>query len=295
MSLETLKISTLGSLSGKVALVTGGGTGLGLTIAKTFLANGAAKVYITGRRLEVLQKAAEEFQGLVPIQMDVTSKESITSGVKVVQENDGKLDILVNNAGAVGQPFFGTGEIIDTTGSYGQAFFKNESFEGWAKTFSTNTSSVFFVTMAFLDLLVQSANERRREGDGSETASVINISASAASSHLGLYIYSYCVSKVGLNHLTSVLATEFALKEIPVRVNAIVPGLFASEANTGTPGGVETLAKSTIPGAVNPIPLRRPGRDGELGGAAVYLASDAGSYSNGNMLHVDGGHVLVNP
>ncbi|EEB98600.1 hypothetical protein MPER_01864, partial [Moniliophthora perniciosa FA553] len=153
-----------------------------------------------------------------------------------------------------------TGETIDTTRSYGQAFFEEESFERWTKTFSTDTASVFFVTMGFLDLLIQSANERRREGDGSETASVINISAAGASTHLGLFLYSYCVSKAGLNHLTSVLATEFALKGIPVRVNAIVPGLFESEITSGTPGGVETLAKSAIPGALNPIPLRRPGR-----------------------------------
>ncbi|EEB97740.1 hypothetical protein MPER_02875, partial [Moniliophthora perniciosa FA553] len=66
MSLENLKASTLGNLSGKIALVTGGGTGLGLMIAKSFLANGAAKVYITGRRLEVLQKAAKAYSGLAP-------------------------------------------------------------------------------------------------------------------------------------------------------------------------------------------------------------------------------------
>ncbi|KAI3604424.1 short chain dehydrogenase reductase family protein [Moniliophthora roreri] len=165
MSLETLKASTLGSLSDKVALIAGGGTGLwvaslhsqnqvqhymtrwfsGLMIAKTSLANGATKVCITSRCLEVLQKAAEAFQGLVPLQMDITSKESIASAVKIVLENDGKLDVLVNKSaplpietrniysllkstGIIGQPVF-TGEAIDTTRSYGQAFFDDESFE----------------------------------------------------------------------------------------------------------------------------------------------------------------------
>uniref|UniRef100_A0A0W0F2J8 Ketoreductase domain-containing protein n=1 Tax=Moniliophthora roreri TaxID=221103 RepID=A0A0W0F2J8_MONRR len=288
MSLENLKVSTLGNLSGKIALITGGGTGLGLMIAKSFLANGAAKVYITGRRLEVLQKAAEAYPGLAPLQLDVTDKTSITAAVKVVQENDGKLDVLVNNAGIAGQPVF-TGETLDTSRSYGQAFFNDESFERWANTISTNTTSTFFMTMGFLDLLIESANARRREGDETATSSVINISSGAGETHLSFFVVT------GLNHLTKTLATEFALKDIPVRVNAILPGLFHSEITAGIPGGLENLAKSAIPGGVNPTPLRRPGREGELGAAAVYLASDAGSYTNGHLLHVDGGHMLVNP
>ncbi|KAK7052964.1 hypothetical protein VNI00_004284 [Paramarasmius palmivorus] len=293
MSLETLKASSLGNLSGKIALITGGGTGLGLMIAKSYAANGA-KVYITGRRLEVLQKAADAFPGLIPLNMDVTNKESIAAAAKIVEQNDSKLDILVNNAGIAGQPVF-TGETLDTTRSYGKAFFDDESFERWANTITTNTSSAFFVTMGFFDLLVQAATIRRREGSGSETSSVINISSGAGETKLSFFVYSYGVSKAGLNHLTKTLATEFALNGVPIRVNAILPGLFPSQLTTHVPGGLENFAKSTLPGAVNPVPLRRPGREEELGMTAVYLASDAGSYTNGNLLHVDGGQLLVNP
>ncbi|ESK91217.1 short-chain dehydrogenase [Moniliophthora roreri MCA 2997] len=288
MSLEHLKASSLGDLSGRVALVTGGGTGIGLMMAKSFLANGA-KVYITGRRLETLQKTAKEFPGLITLQMDVTSKDSIAAAAKVVEANDGRLDILVNNAGVPGQM------VSLETKSYGDSHFTEESFERWTSVLSTNTTAIFFVTMGFLNLLEKGAEDRRLKGRGGETSSVINISSSGGDSHVSLGIYSYMVSKAALNYLTEILATEFALKKIPVRVNVLLPGLFPSEMAPNMPNGTESSPMPALPGAINPIPLQRAGREEEIGIAAVYLASDAGSYTNGAHLRVDGGHYLVNP
>ncbi|KAK7052967.1 hypothetical protein VNI00_004287 [Paramarasmius palmivorus] len=290
MSLESLKASSLGNLTGKITLVTGGGSGIGLMIAKSFLANGA-KVYITGRRAETLQKAAIMFPGLVPLQMDVTSKESIASAARVLETNDGRLDVLVNNAGVPGV-FFS----VEEEKSYGDNHFGNESFEVWTRILTTNTTAPFFVTMGFLNLLERSADGKKRNGCGMEAASVINISSTGGDSHISTGIYPYVVSKAALNHLTEVLATEFALRKVPVRVNALLPGLFPSEMiPSDIPGGIEGFAKAPLAGGINAIPLLRPGREEEIGLAAVYLASDAGGYTNGVRLRVDGGIYLVNP
>ncbi|ESK91218.1 short-chain dehydrogenase [Moniliophthora roreri MCA 2997] len=234
-------------------------------IAKSFLANGA-KVYITGRRLETLQKTAKEFPGLITLQMDVTSKDSIAAAAKVVEANDGRLDILVNNAGIPGQV---VGLNKEETKSYGDSHFTEESFERWSS--------------------------RKARKTGGETSSVINISSSGGDSHVSLHVYSYMVSKAALNYLTEILATEFALKKIPVRVNVLLPGYFPSEMAPDMPNGTESSPMPPIPGAINPIPLQRAGREEEIGIAAIYLASDAGSYTNGAHLRVDGGHYLVNP
>ncbi|KAF5352287.1 hypothetical protein D9758_011919 [Tetrapyrgos nigripes] len=213
-------------LQGKIALVTGGGTGIGLMIAKE-LSNNGAKVYITGRRLEVLEKIATE-TGLITLQMDVSDKQSIANAVKTIDEAEGKLDILVNNAGITGPLFdFLKGRDSATApkdGKLGDSAFAEDSFEQWGDVFKTNAAGSYFVTMGFLSLLERGA--RAREG---KTSSVINISSIGADVKVILGGIAYPVSKAGLNHLTEILATQFALQNIPVRVNTISPGFFESQ------------------------------------------------------------------
>ncbi|KAL5536921.1 hypothetical protein ACEPAF_744 [Sanghuangporus sanghuang] len=206
---SSLNIANLIDLTGKVALVTGGGTGMGLMIAKELASNGA-KVYTSGRRIEVVQKAATEhhFDGtgsLAPLRMDVTDKSSIKEAVKNIQEIDGRLDILVNNAGTDGPGYPGC-------------------IEQWDTVARTNIASVFFVTTDFLGLLAKSA-----EANGGQYASVINISSGFAFTRLNFGFYAYDCSKAAVSHLTKLLATDLSLKRAPIRVNAISPGTFASE------------------------------------------------------------------
>ncbi|KAF5337503.1 hypothetical protein D9758_013584 [Tetrapyrgos nigripes] len=148
-----------------------------------------------------------------------------------------------------------------------------DSFEQWAEILKTNTAAPHFVTMGFLSLLERGACTR--EG---ETSSVINISAVGGTAKVLLGVVAYPVSKAlkaAVNHLTEVLATQFALQNIPVRVNTISPGLFPSEM-TATPKEIARWAAKPVPGTFNPSPLLRAGRQLEIGTAAVFLSSVAG-------------------
>ncbi|THU96527.1 NAD(P)-binding protein [Dendrothele bispora CBS 962.96] len=299
-------------LTGKVALVTGGGTGVGLIIAKSFVEHGA-RVYITGRREEVLKKVAADVNGsksspdeggeIVPLQMDVTSKESIRNAVHFVNRMDGKLDVLVNNAGIANGtttstffPFISDKSAPEHT-NLGNSLFERSTFESWEEVLRTNTVAPFFVTMGFLELLekgAKSLGHPDQSGDGRETSSVINISSAGASFKLSMNSFAYPTSKAGINHLSQSMAIEFAVNKIPVRVNCIEPGIFPSEL-MGTRDELEKITKETLPGGFRPAPAQRPGRDEELGMAAVFLASSAGGFTNGTVMRVDGGLALVNP
>jgi len=204
----------------------------------------------------------------------------------------------------------------------GDALFSQSTFDQWTKVFQTNTFAPFFVTTGFLSLLEKGA--RSREG---ETSSVINISSCVGNMKISMtsvscifliltfanpvWKFIYGVSKAGVDHLTTTMATEFALNKIPVRVNCIAPGAFPSQ-TTGAPEVLEKFI-SRLPGAINPVPALRAGRsvstrqrplfgsseclprEHEIGMAAVFLSSSAGEYTNGVILRMDGGLALVNP
>ncbi|KAK0475184.1 short-chain dehydrogenase [Armillaria novae-zelandiae] len=281
-------MATVMSLSGRVGLVTGGGTGIGLMIAKAFAANGA-KVYIAGRRLDVLKQAAASVTGvsgsIVPIHMDVTDEESVKAGAKHVEEIDGKLDILVNNAGFAAS--------LRDPGFVARKYFAEDPFEpetvqNWTDIFALNTIAPFFIIRAFQSLLIKGASSRPQG-----TSSVINVSSIAAKINLTSPIISiaYNVTKAALDKLTLVLATSFGGRGIPIRVNALQPGPFASEIMT--PELLESMKTELLPGQVAMIPARRPGSIAEMGMTAVYLA--VSDFTNGAVLTVDGGLSLVNP
>ncbi|KAK0446590.1 short-chain dehydrogenase [Desarmillaria tabescens] len=283
-----LNVATVMSLSGRVGLVTGGGTGIGFSIAKAFAANGA-KVYITGRRLNVLEKAAASVTGvsgsIVPLQMDVTNESSIKDGAQHIEGIDGKLDILVNNAGfsaSLRDPDFIAKKLA------AEDPFEPETLQNWADIFALNTIAPFFVVRAFQSLLVRGAHSRPQG-----TSSVINISSGVAKMNVpgSLVSLAYSVTKAALNKLTLVLGMSFAGRNIPIRVNTLEPGVFASEMATGDL--LESLKTKPLPGMVAPVPAGRHGTDAEMGMTAVYLA--ASDYTNGATLIVDGGITLVNP
>ncbi|KAK7054493.1 hypothetical protein VNI00_003691 [Paramarasmius palmivorus] len=262
--LEELKLSKLGDLTGKVAFVTGGGTGIGLMIAKAFTANGA-KVYISGRREDVLQKVHEEFPSIHPIKMDVTSKADIEHALKNLEEREGKLHILVNNAGHSGPyyslsgsspantPYSSTQALTDDRWS-NLHFFKQYDFEDWASTFHINTTAPFFVTMGLLELLKNGAEE-----SGTSSSVIMISSAAGGCSKLSWNIPTYASSKAALERLTLSLASDFARNAVPIRVNAISPGPFPSQLTGDSEALDEAMQLGPLPGGINPIPLRRGG------------------------------------
>ncbi|PBK64122.1 NAD(P)-binding protein [Armillaria solidipes] len=273
------------SLSGRVGLITGGGTGIGFAISKAFAANGA-KVYITGRRLEVLEESAASLTGvpgsIVPLQMDVTDEDAVKQGAKRMKELMESWIFFAGIAGSLRDPDFITKKYSASDP------FEPETVQDWVDIFTLNTIAPFFVVRAFQPLLVKGAQSRPQG-----TSNVINISSSAVGLHtLGPFTsVAYGATKAALEKLTFVLATSFAARDIQIRVNAISPGVFASQLTS--PEFLEELKTKPMSGFVAPIPAKRHGTDAEMGMAAVYLA--ASDYTNGVILSVDGGVSLVNP
>lgn len=224
--------------------------------------------------------------------MDATDKESITQARDFIAEKEGKLHILVNNAGQVGpvSRFLNDPSAPERkdASTLGQALFDNESFDTWADLYKINTFSIFFVTNAFLGLL-----DKGSRGIEGYTSSVINITSISGITKLAQRHFCYNSAKSAASHLTKMLSTEYALKGIPVRVNAIAPGVYESEMTFSSITGEEFVNK--VGNGIQPVPAKRAGTAQEMAGTAVYLASPAGCYTNGQEIVIDGGYLAVNP
>ena len=250
-------MNDLFSLQGRVALVTGGSRGIGRMIAAGFLRAGAARVYISARKAEACDAAAAELSALGPcisLPIDVSTVDGARRLAAAVMEREPALDILVNNAGAAwGEPFDAFTEL------------------GWDKVMDLNCKTPFFLTQALHPALREAARLR--------PAKVIHIASIDGVSVNPLETYSYAASKAGLIHLTRRMALRLAQDNIVV--SAIAPGAFASEMNKHARDHGDEVAKH--------VPIGRIGRDEDMAGAAIYLASRAGDYVVGETLVVDGG------
>ncbi|KAH9924735.1 short-chain dehydrogenase [Fomitopsis serialis] len=295
---QSLRLDKLFGVHGRIALVTGGGTGLGWMIAEGLAVNGA-RVYITGRRKDVLEQSAAKFTqkhkgdgSVIPLVMDVTDKASILAAHEVIKAKEGKLHILVNNAGIAG-PFASFFNDMSApqhkdAETLGRALFDSASFDDWADVYTVNTFSVYFVTTAFLGLLARGSQDVP-----GYTSSVINLgSISGNTSWRRTSPFAYNSTKGAVTHLTKMLATELALKKIPVRVCSVAPGVFPSEMTGGevTPDLVEKHANGIVP-----VPMGRAGTAQEMAGTVIYLVSPAGCYTTGEEILTDGGYIAVNP
>ncbi|RYP76881.1 hypothetical protein DL769_003536 [Monosporascus sp. CRB-8-3] len=266
-----------------VVVVTGGGTGIGLMYAQTLAANGA-KVYITGRRLEVLETTARVHgapeklgpQGgsIVPIVMDVTSKDSVMGVVDHVTQTEGYVNLLVNNAGVwTTKPDAGP---EDGPEKFGSAMFA-ESIDAWQKA-------------AFLRLLGKSiSSPTGKMGSVINTTSNSGLLRMSEGSQLA-----YNVSKAASVHMTRQLAFDFSHQNIKVRVNGIAPGWFPSEMTTGgsdeknesTPQDDAAFQQEII-GMGARVPPGRMGNPNDLASSLLTLATN--DYIWGTILVVDGG------
>jgi NAD(P)-dependent dehydrogenase (short-subunit alcohol dehydrogenase family) len=254
-------MTRLFSLAGRIALVTGGSRGIGRMIAAGFLKQGA-RVYISSRKAADCDATAQElsaFGECVSLPADVSTLEGVNGLVAAYGAREGKLDILVNNAGAA------WGESFDTFPE-----------KGWDKVVDLNLKAPFFLTQALHAALKAAASAER-------PAKVINIASVDGLSVNPQETYSYAASKAGLIHMTRRMALRLA--EDDIVVSAIAPGAFASEMNRVARDHGDEIAKR--------IPARRIGRDDDMAGAAIFLASRAGDYVCGTTLVVDGGVTLV--
>ncbi|KAI1418999.1 hypothetical protein F5Y12DRAFT_795520 [Xylaria sp. FL1777] len=274
---------------GYVALVTGGGSGIGLMITQALVANGA-KVYITGRTSEKLDRVVETYSegpdSIVPVPSDITSKDGIAKLVRTIESQEPKgLHILVNNAGI-------SGSTLETSASSAEEAKANlfdaeaSTFEDWTSVYQTNVSQLFFTTTAFLPLL-----QRATDSTPGWSSAVLNITSISGLVKSSQHHFQYNASKAAANHLTRMLATEIAAENgIRIRVNAVAPGVFPSEMTAGDSRDDQKSKLSTDKYA-NKFPARRPGRDEDM--AQAVLGVVCNQYMNGQTVVVDGGYTIA--
>ncbi len=252
-------MNDLFSLNGRKALITGGSRGIGRMIAEAFLAQGA-RVYIASRKAEACRQTARElvFRGhCVALPADVSTLDGAQALAQAYADREDQLDILVNNAGT----------------AWGAAFADFPQ-GGWDKVMDLNLKAPFFVTQQFHPLLCKAA-----QGPSGRPAKVINVASVDGMSVTTQETYPYSASKAGLIQLTRTLALR--LIQDNIAVNAIAPGAFPTDMNRTARDQGDQVAQH--------IPAQRIGREDDIAGAAIYLASRAGDYVVGSTLVVDGG------
>ena len=254
-----MKAADMFSLNGRVALVTGASSGLGVQFAKALADNGAA-VALVARRADRLKSLKDEIEGkggrAVAIEADVTDHAAVARAFDAAEKAFGTVTILVNNAGIAHG-----GRAVEMPP------------EEWRKVLSTNLDAVFFWAQEAARRLLAA----KKQGAIVNIASVLGLAVSKGA-------VAYAAAKAGVVQVTKALAVELAFKG--VRVNSIAPGWFVTEMNDDYLSGEAGTAIK------REIPMGRFGNPGDLDGALLLLVSDAGSYITGATVVVDGGQVV---
>lgn len=260
-----MKLQDLFRLNGKVALITGGGRGIGRFIA-TGLAEAGADLVIASRKMKNLESTAEEIRKnfgvrVLPVACDLAKEEDIERLVSTAVEQFSRIDILVNNAGA-------------TWGAPTLEF----PLERWDQLFSVNVRGVWILTQKV-------ARVMKKQGGGN----IINISSIMAFRGSDEKVHPavpYNSTKAAINLLTMNLAVKLAPYKI--RVNAIAPGFFRTDMMTYIE---KPEFKEEYEQMIGLIPMRRVGDIDDMKGLAVFLASDASAYMTGQVVANDGGYL----
>jgi NAD(P)-dependent dehydrogenase (short-subunit alcohol dehydrogenase family) len=252
-----MSASELFDISGKQAVVTGGGSGIGTMIARGFVEAGA-KVIIASRKEASLKEVTDELSQLGDcsyVVADLSTEEGCRAFGAEAAERWSSLDILVNNAGA----------------NWGAPLVEQDH-ASWARVLNVNVEGVFHTTKFLLPLL-------QAAGTAEDPARIINIGSVDGIQVPGFETYAYSSSKAAVHQLTRHLAKHLAPT---VTVNAIAPGPFQSR-----------MMKATLEAAgdqmAKMMPLKRIGRPDDMAGPAIFLSSRAGSFLTGAIIPVDGG------
>ena len=246
------------SVTGKHILITGASSGLGEHFARTLCDRGA-RVSLAARRIDRLQKIVDDTRTTngksKAISIDVSDSKSVATGFEEAKNHFGAVDVVINNAG---------------TASRGPSVEVLE--EEWRRIIDANLNGAWFVAQ-------QAGKQMIESGNGGSIINIASIMAYRQKEGLA----AYCSSKAAVNHLTHVLALEWATHNI--RVNSIAPGYIHSEM-TGA-----LLASETGKKMIANTPQQRAGNPEDLDGALLLLCSDASSFMTGSTITVDGGHM----
>lgn len=244
-------------LAGKVALITGGGTGIGAACARIFSQEGAA-VVITGRRKDMLEKVIQEIEQAqgraLAVAGTVTDGAHAQSAVAKATRTFGKLDVLINNAGAL---------------AFGKALHETDE-TAWNDMLATNLTGVYRMIRAAVPEMIKA-------GSGS----IVNVSSVASLVGLPM-LAAYSASKGGMDALTRCVAMDYAQQNI--RCNSVCPGLVDTPMASGLINDKDALAQ-----ILTAYPLGRPGTSEEVAKLILYLASDESSWVTGSIFPIDGG------
>lgn len=247
-------------LTGKVAIVTGASSGLGVQFANALAEQGASLAIVARRkdRLDALAKQlTEQGKKCIAIQCDVSKEEDIVKAVDQIVKHYGRIDILVNNSG---------------TANTSKA--EDQTLAEWDMVMDVNLTGVYLFAREVGKVMI-----------AQKYGKIINLGSIHSNLAINSAVHSlsaYAATKGGVQMLTKALAAEWA--KYNITVNALAPAYFPSEmtADAAASNEFEQFVQLRCP-------MGRMGRDGELNGALIYFASDASSYTTGQTLNVDGG------
>jgi NAD(P)-dependent dehydrogenase (short-subunit alcohol dehydrogenase family) len=254
-------LGSLFNLSGRKALVTGGGGGIGLMISRA-LCSAGAEVYIASRKLEACENAAESMRDLpgkcIPLQADLQNEDGVNQLAEIMRLHCTELDILINNSGR------SWGAPLDVF-----------PWKAWNDVMTLNVTAPFTLTRQLVPLLAAAASD-------ASPARVINIGSVMGTMPHGNPAYSYAASKAAIHHMTRILANELA--DLRIAVNAIAPGPFPSHMT-------EFFVKSEKASAavLKGVPLGRMGSPEDMAGLVMCLCGAGGAYISGAIIPLDGG------
>ncbi|CAG7917893.1 unnamed protein product [Penicillium olsonii] len=302
---ESFLASNLFDIKGIVAVVTGGGSGksytcevfdshtltdsagLGLFITRALAVNGAKRVFILGRRKEVLEDAARDIglDTVIPVQCDITNQQDLKTAVTFIENEVGYIDLLVANSGIAG-PAGSVGP--NASISQVQETLYNIPMEEFTNTFHVNSTGVFYTTIAFLSLLDAGNKDTTYQNARSQVITTSSIGGFNRKITAG---FGYTASKAATTMMMKVLATY--LVPYRIRANIICPGLFPTDLTASLIDGKKPTEEGAFP--LEQIPAERAGLPEDIAGPLLYLASRAGAYCNGNCVITDGGKLSVTP
>jgi NAD(P)-dependent dehydrogenase (short-subunit alcohol dehydrogenase family) len=256
-----MSVETMGKLSGQVAIITGGSSGIGRASAKLFAAEGA-KVVIAGRRSEklgsVAGQIAKEGGACLAVPADVSKHQQVEHLMQTTLERFGRIDILLNNAGVLPSP----------------TPLAEMSEAEWDRVSSVNTKSIYWMVRGVWPVMV-------KQGGGVivNTASVVAFRGTAG-------LAAYCATKAAIVMLTKCLALEGA--PLGIRVNCVCPGFIDTPMNDWL-GSLQPDRELWLNDMLDRIPLHRAGSSEEIAQANLFLASGDSSFMTGQTMILDGG------